>query len=150
MDYGSGRNSGVLHTGFYYSPDSLKAKFTRIGNKLLTEYCEAKKLALNKCGKLVVAKDSSELKSLDELLRRGRINDINLKEVSEYDTNYAKWEKPGIAAQLLDISKKKLEMDFVIKGDDKSIHVLDPVSPAFICFILFSQHVVNEIRSRVN
>jgi L-2-hydroxyglutarate oxidase LhgO len=81
--HGSGRNSGVLHAGFYYSPDSLKAKFTRIGNKLLTEYCEAKNIAINKCGKLVVAKDSSEIKSLDELFKRGKINGIDLEEVTE-------------------------------------------------------------------
>ena len=81
--HASGRNSGVLHAGFYYSSDSLKAKFTRIGNKLLTEYCETKGLALNKCGKLVVAKDSSELKALDELFRRGKMNGIEIEEVSD-------------------------------------------------------------------
>lgn len=37
--HASGRNSGVLHAGFYYSPDSLKAKFTRLGNEQLTAYC---------------------------------------------------------------------------------------------------------------
>ena len=41
--HASGRNSGVLHAGFYYFPDSLKAKFTWRGNRLLTDYCDAKK-----------------------------------------------------------------------------------------------------------
>ena len=41
--HASGRNSGVLHAGFYYSSDSLKAKYTRLGNKMMTEYCETKK-----------------------------------------------------------------------------------------------------------
>ena len=63
--HASGRNSGVLHAGFYYSPDSLKAKFTRLGNERLTAYCEEKRIPLNKCGKLVVAKDAGDLKSLD-------------------------------------------------------------------------------------
>ncbi len=40
--HGSGRNSGVLHAGFYYSSDSLKAKFTHTGNQRLTEYCESR------------------------------------------------------------------------------------------------------------
>ncbi len=83
--HASGRNSGVLHAGFYYSPDSLKAKFTRLGNEQLTAYCEDKKLPLNKCGKLVVAKHEGELASLDELLRRGRANGIALEEVTEQE-----------------------------------------------------------------
>lgn len=357
--HASGRNSGVLHAGFYYSPDSLKAKFTRLGNKLLTEYCETKKIAINKCGKLVVAKDSSDLMFLDELLKRGKINGIELEEISEdearkieprvktfqralfspttstvdpyevlqamkYDAinegieihsdarfikknskniltsksnyqagyivnasglyadkialefgfserfrilpfkglylysnepsgairtniypvpdlrnpflgvhftvtvdgrikigptaipafwrehyrafenfkfselmeiinreiglfvssnfdfkrlafeeimkysrshmvslassliknineeHYMKWGKPGIRAQLLDIKEKKLEMDFVVEGDDKSMHVLNAVSPAFTCSIPFSQYVSKEIQSRLN
>jgi L-2-hydroxyglutarate oxidase len=88
MDCGqhaSGRNSGVLHAGFYYSPDSLKAQFTWRGNRLLTEYCELKKIPLNKCGKLVVARDHSDHAGLDELLRRGRANGIPLDEISEKD-----------------------------------------------------------------
>ena len=357
--HGSGRNSGVLHAGFYYSPDSLKAKFTRIGNKLLTEYCEDRNIPINKCGKLVVAKDASELASLDELFKRGKINGIDLKEVSEEEAkeieprvktferalfspttstvspnevmqtmksdaasegieihshvsftgknskniltsqgtyqagyivnaaglyadkialefgfsekyrilpfkglylysneppgavrtniypvpnlqnpflgvhftvtvdgkikigptaipafwrehyrgfenfslsemteilmreiglfassgfdfkrlaleeikkyssermvllasvlienikkeNYTTWGKPGIRAQLLDITQKKLEMDFVIEGDDKSMHVLNAVSPALTCSIPFSQYVVQEIQSNID
>lgn len=357
--HASGRNSGVLHAGFYYSPDSLKAKFTRLGNKLLTEYCETREIAINKCGKLVVTKDSSELKYLDELLKRGRNNGIELEEITEdeakkieprakthrraifspttstvdpvkvvqamkldvinegteihsgvsfikrkakgiltsagvYHTGYVvncsglyadrialefgfseryrilpfkglylysdepagairtnvypvpdlrnpflgvhftvtvdgkikigptaipafwreqygifenfkiselfeimiremglfvnsnfefkrlaleeirkysrqhmvslashlaegikeehyrRWGRPGIRAQLLDIKEKKLQMDFVLEGDDKSMHVLNAVSPAFTCSIPFSQYICKEIHSRLN
>lgn len=81
--HASGRNSGVLHAGFYYSPDSLKAKFTRLGNEQLTAYCEEKRIPLNKCGKLVVAKDAGDLKSLDELFRRGQANGIALQDLTE-------------------------------------------------------------------
>src|SRR5262245_47482460 len=81
--HASGRNSGVIHAGFYYSADSLKARFTRQGNQLLTSYCEEKKLPVLKCGKLVVAKDASELPQLDELLRRGRANNVPLESVTE-------------------------------------------------------------------
>jgi L-2-hydroxyglutarate oxidase len=81
--HGSSRNSGVLHAGFYYSPDSLKARFTRIGNKLLTEYCDSHQIPVNKCGKLVVAKDPSEHVHLDELLKRGRNNGIKLDNITE-------------------------------------------------------------------
>ena len=81
--HASGRNSGVLHAGFYYSPDSLKAKFTRLGNEQLTAYCEEKRIPLNKCGKLVVAKNAADLPALDELFRRGQINGIELQALTE-------------------------------------------------------------------
>ena len=83
--HASGRNSGVLHAGFYYSPDSLKAKFTRLGNERLTAYCQAKQIPLNTCGKLVVAKDAADLPSLDELVRRGQINGIELQPLTEVE-----------------------------------------------------------------
>lgn len=81
--HASGRNSGVLHAGFYYSPDSLKAKFTKLGNERMTAYCEQKSIPLNRCGKLVVAKDASDLPSLDELVKRGRANAIEIQELTE-------------------------------------------------------------------
>lgn len=81
--HASGRNSGVLHAGFYYSPDSLKAKFTRLGNEQLTAYCESKHIPINKCGKLVVAKSAADLPSLDELIRRGQANHIDIQDISE-------------------------------------------------------------------
>ena len=83
--HASGRNSGVLHAGFYYSPDSLKAKLTWRGNRLLTEYCEEKKIPLHKCGKLVVARDQADYPGLDELLKRGRANGIPLENISEQE-----------------------------------------------------------------
>ena len=357
--HASGRNSGVLHAGFYYSSDSLKAKFTRMGNKLLTEYCEVKKIKINKNGKLVVASTEYDNVLLDTLLERGKVNGIELEEITEdeakeieprvktykralfspttstvnpnnvmhamkldainegvevhtdvcfikknkngiettsglYKTGYLvncaglyadkialafgfsekyrilpfkglylysdepvgsirtniypvpdlrnpflgvhftvtvdgkikigptaipafwrehysgltnfslselidivkreiglfafsnfdfkrlaieeikkysrqrmvflassllhnvkpdtfrKWGSPGIRAQLLDIKEKKLEMDFVVEGDDRSMHVLNAVSPAFTCAIPFSQYVVTEIQAHLN
>src|SRR5690242_17934719 len=81
--HASGRNSGVLHAGFYYTADSLKAKFTRAGNKLMQEYCRSRGLRVNACGKLVVAQNESELGALDELRRRGERNGVELHEVDE-------------------------------------------------------------------
>ena len=57
--HASSRNSGVLHAGFYYSADSLKARFTRDGCKQLTDYCLEKGLKINRCGKLVIAQEES-------------------------------------------------------------------------------------------
>ncbi len=81
--HASGRNSGVLHAGFYYTADSLKARFTRQGNQRMKEYVEAKGLRINRCGKLVVARDERELEGLEELLRRGTLNGVTLQELSE-------------------------------------------------------------------
>ena len=55
--HASGRNSGVLHAGFYYSPDSLKAKLTRDGNKLLRDFCEENDVEVKNVGKVVVTKN---------------------------------------------------------------------------------------------
>jgi L-2-hydroxyglutarate oxidase LhgO len=84
-EHASGRNSGVLHAGFYYSADSLKARFCRDGNRALRDYCTARGLALNQCGKLVVAKTAAELAGLDELYRRGIANDVPVRLISLAD-----------------------------------------------------------------
>lgn len=81
--HASGRNSGVLHAGFYYTADSLKAQFTREGNLRLTEFCESRNLKINKCGKLVVAQNEKELPWLDELLKRAQVNGVTLQKISE-------------------------------------------------------------------
>ncbi len=82
-EHASGRNSGVLHAGFYYTKDSLKAKFTKLGNEALTQYCLDKKIPINRCGKLVVARDEKDLPGLYELLERGKINKIELELISD-------------------------------------------------------------------
>lgn len=79
--HASGRNSGVLHAGFYYSADSLKAKFTREGNERLGAYCDQRGLRINRCGKLVVARDADEVEALGQLLQRGRANGVELREI---------------------------------------------------------------------
>lgn len=81
--HASGRNSGVLHAGFYYTADSLKAKFTRDGNRRLTAYCIERGLRINRCGKLVVARNADELVGLDELLRRAQRNGVELHAITE-------------------------------------------------------------------
>jgi L-2-hydroxyglutarate oxidase LhgO len=81
--HSSGRNSGVLHAGFYYSADSLKAKFTKDGNKALHEFCEKRNLHINKCAKVVIATNEEELQGLEELKKRGDKNGVELSWLSE-------------------------------------------------------------------
>ncbi len=77
--HASGRNSGVLHAGFYYDADSLKARFTVAGNQALTDYCLENGLPINRCGKVVVACNPDELDGLYELKRRGDRNGVTLE-----------------------------------------------------------------------
>ena len=81
--HSSGRNSGVLHAGFYYTSSSLKAKFTRDGNRELTKYCLDNRLSINQCQKVVVAKDEEELKTLYELYQRGIKNGVDVELISQ-------------------------------------------------------------------
>lgn len=77
--HASGRNSGVLHAGFYYSPDSLKAKFCRDGNLELRELCREFNIALKEVGKVVVSRNEAEDLRLDNLLERGEANGVELE-----------------------------------------------------------------------
>lgn len=72
----TGHNSGVIHSGIYYKPGSLKAKLCVEGRKLAWEYCDAKGIDYRNVGKLIVATDESELGRLDDLWARGKANGI--------------------------------------------------------------------------
>ncbi len=78
-EHASGRNSGVLHAGFYYTPDSLKARLTRDGCRAWTEYCEEHGLPIRRCGKLVVTATEEQLPQLDRLYARGQQNGVDLQ-----------------------------------------------------------------------
>jgi L-2-hydroxyglutarate oxidase len=83
--HASGRNSGVLHAGFYYSPDSLKAKFCSDGNKELRKVAKKHGIKVRDIGKVVVARNEEENYRLDALFQRGIMNgvDIELKPAKE-------------------------------------------------------------------
>jgi L-2-hydroxyglutarate oxidase LhgO len=72
----SGRNSGVIHSGIYYKPGSLKARLCIEGRKLAWQYCDAKGIEYKRVGKLIVAIDDAELVRLDELWERGHANGV--------------------------------------------------------------------------
>jgi L-2-hydroxyglutarate oxidase LhgO len=77
----SGRNSGVLHAGLYYTPGSLKARLCREGRAALIEFAEEHRIPYRICGKLVLAADESELPRFRSLAERGRENGLAVAEL---------------------------------------------------------------------
>ncbi|MBI3058668.1 MAG: L-2-hydroxyglutarate oxidase [Deltaproteobacteria bacterium] len=72
----TGHNSGVIHSGIYYKPGSIKAQTCVAGRKALLEFCDRHGIPYDLCGKVVVATDERELPRLQELLRRGTANGV--------------------------------------------------------------------------
>ncbi len=87
----SGHNSGVIHSGIYYKPGSLKALNCRKGYKQLLEFCDKENIPYNVCGKVIVAADEKELPYLENLYERGianyltNIKKITADELKEYE-----------------------------------------------------------------
>lgn len=81
--HASGRNSGVLHAGIYYAPDSMKAKSCLNGNFLMRAYCKEKGLPLLESGKVIVTRTPEELPVLDELYRRATANGAKVDIIDE-------------------------------------------------------------------
>ncbi len=81
--HASGRNSGVLHAGIYYDPGTLKARMCFEGNRLMREYCLEHKLPLLENGKVVVARNESEIPTLHELKRRATANGAQVQIIDE-------------------------------------------------------------------
>ncbi len=79
----TGHNSGVIHSGLYYRPGSLKATLTRSGHRLLTAFCDREQIPYELSGKLVVAVRHEELSRLEQLYQNGLVNQVpDLKMVS--------------------------------------------------------------------
>ena len=87
----TGNNSGVIHSGLYYKPGSLKAKNCVTGREMLYDFCEEYRIAHERCGKIVVATNESELYSLNNLFERGTANrlegikKLKKEELKEYE-----------------------------------------------------------------
>ncbi len=85
--HASGRNSGVLHAGFYYSPDSLKAKFCREGNFELRKLAKKYEIPVREVGKVIVTRDEDENLRLETLFQRGINNGVDLEMLNTSELN---------------------------------------------------------------
>jgi L-2-hydroxyglutarate oxidase len=75
-EHQTGHNSGVLHSGIYYKPGSLKAENCREGRRAMQEFCEAEEIPFEICGKVIVAIDDADLPALEKIYARGQANGV--------------------------------------------------------------------------
>jgi L-2-hydroxyglutarate oxidase len=95
----TGRNSGVIHSGLYYKPGSLKASLCAEGRKALFAFCEENEIPAESCGKVVVATRQEHLPRLEELLERGRANGLSgLRRISREELREKEPHAAGLAA----------------------------------------------------
>lgn len=90
----TGRNSGVIHSGIYYKPGSLKASMARAGNKSMVEFCQRYGLPHEVCGKVIVATKREQLPLLEKLFQRGLENGL---EVSRLTVEQVKEVEPNVS-----------------------------------------------------
>jgi (S)-2-hydroxyglutarate dehydrogenase len=72
----TGRNSGVLHSGIYYRPGTLRALNCRAGKLAMEQFCAAERIAYEICGKVIVATSESELPAMERIFERGQANGV--------------------------------------------------------------------------
>lgn len=95
----TGNNSGVIHSGIYYKPGSLKAKNCRRGYQLLLDFCSAHNIKYELCGKLIIATKPAELPRLEELYQKGIQNGlVNIKKISAQEIKNYEPYASGVAA----------------------------------------------------
>ncbi len=93
----TGRNAGVLHSGIYYRPGSLKAENCRAGKKAMEEFCTREGIKFILCGKIIVATEESELPRMDLLLERGPQNGVVCKRITPEEIRELEPHAAGIA-----------------------------------------------------
>jgi len=115
----TGNNSGVIHSGIYYKPGSLKATNCTRGYKLLLNFCDEHKVKYDICGKIILATSEDEISIMNNIYERGIKNDLNdLKILSKEEIKELEPHANGVAAihvpqtgiiDYTEVSKKYLE-----------------------------------------
>ncbi|MDY7104337.1 MAG: L-2-hydroxyglutarate oxidase [Actinomycetota bacterium] len=94
----TGRNSGVIHSGIYYKPGSMKARTCTTGREALVEFCEQHRVAFETCGKVIVATREAELTQLDVLAERARANGVPCERIDRARLRELEPHGEGLAA----------------------------------------------------
>lgn len=94
----TGHNSGVLHSGIYYKPGSLKAKNCREGKKAMEAFCEEEGIDYEICGKVIVALTEDELPTLQNIYERGQANGVTCRMIGKAELDDIEPHTAGIAA----------------------------------------------------
>ncbi len=94
----TGHNSGVIHSGIYYKPGSLKARFCLEGARVLVEFCRERGIDYEVCGKIIVATEPAELQLLDDLHERGLKNGLAVEKLDPKQVKEAEPHASGLAA----------------------------------------------------
>jgi len=124
----TGRNSGVIHSGIYYKPGSLKANLAKRGRFLLKEFCENNNIKFESCGKLIVATNTYELNLLEKLYENGKKNNIKMRMLTQKEVNKREPYVNGLAGievldtgivNYRDVSKKFADIFQKLNGEIK-------------------------------
>ncbi len=97
----TGHNSGVIHSGIYYAPGSLKAEFCRRGSKATKAFCERHGIPYDTCGKLLVATNALELTRMNGLIERARLNQIEVERLDAAELRRLEPNVDGIGGVLV-------------------------------------------------
>jgi L-2-hydroxyglutarate oxidase len=97
-EHQTGRNSGVIHSGIYYKPGSLKAKTCRDGKQQLEAFCAQHNVAFETCGKVIVALNEGEKQSLYNIFHRGQENQVNCRLITQSELKEIEPHVNGIEA----------------------------------------------------
>ena len=140
IQHGSGRNSGVIHSGVYYEPKSLRAILGIQGGIELKEYIKSKNLWIDECGKLLIPTSQKSFENIENLYKRGIQNDVQVnkltgKEISNLEPNVNTKYGVGLKIPFTSIADPKevsacliqdlKEMGVAIQYQEEVLEVLD-------------------------
>ncbi|MEU0495156.1 L-2-hydroxyglutarate oxidase [Mycobacterium sp. NPDC006124] len=94
----TGHNSGVIHSGIYYEPGSLKATFCKAGERATKEFCAAHGIAFDECGKLIVATTAAEVARMAALEERAAVNGIECRRIGRDELTELEPNVTGLGA----------------------------------------------------